>query len=57
MDDLTCILCGTPETERPLLAARFDKKDVHVCPGCIPTLIHGVAAPEMAQMLRERSDA
>lgn len=57
MEDLTCVLCGTSETERPLLAARFDKKDVHVCPGCIPTLIHGVAAPEMAQMLRERSDA
>jgi hypothetical protein len=57
MSELTCILCGTPETDRPLLAARFDKKDIHVCPGCIPTLIHGMPAPDMAQLLRERTSA
>lgn len=57
MDDLTCILCGTPETERPLLAARFDKKDVHVCPGCMPALIHGAPPEEIAKAIRSRAHA
>ena len=54
MTDLQCILCGVSETERPLLPARFDHSDIHVCPGCMPALIHGVTPLEMAALLRER---
>jgi len=55
METLTCELCGTPETQRPLLAARFDGHDAHFCPACIPALIHGVPAEDMARALRDKA--
>jgi hypothetical protein len=55
MSKLECALCGTPEDQRPLLPARFDGREVHFCPGCIPSLIHGMPAEQMAQHLRDNA--
>ena len=57
MNELTCVLCGTPESQRPLLPARFAGRDAHFCPGCIPALIHGMPPEQMAEVLRERLPA
>jgi len=51
---MECSLCGTPETQRPLLAARFDCREVRFCPGCLPQLIHGLAPEDMAAELRQK---
>jgi hypothetical protein len=36
----TCINCGRSEQEIPLVVLRYQGKDWHLCPGCLPTLIH-----------------
>lgn len=47
-----CALCGVPETERPLIKARFDGTDVYFCPPCMPSLIHGLTSQELLELLR-----
>lgn len=57
MSEILCDLCGASETERPLLGARFDKADVRFCPKCMPTLIHGLSADELKQVLQQKAEA
>jgi hypothetical protein len=40
MQPLTCLNCGTSEQERPLLILKFQEKELHICPQCLPILIH-----------------
>ena len=40
MSDSKCLNCGTTEQERPLLTVKFQRKEFHICPQCLPTLIH-----------------
>lgn len=57
MATMTCDLCDAPETERPLLGARFDGADVRFCPKCMPTLIHGLTSDELKQVLLQKAEA
>jgi Zn-finger nucleic acid-binding protein len=50
-----CELCSSPETEAPLLAARFEGRELHFCPKCMPTLIHGLGRGELRQVLRRKA--
>lgn len=38
---IECVLCGTPEGERPMLPCRWKGESVWVCVRCLPPLIHG----------------
>ena len=40
MSNLTCLNCGVSEQERPLLTIQFQGNEYHICPQCMPTLIH-----------------
>lgn len=40
MSIFTCLNCGITEEERPLLSMNFQKKEFHICPQCLPILIH-----------------
>ena len=36
----TCLNCGASEQDRPLIALKFQAKDLFICLQCLPTLIH-----------------
>ena len=36
----TCLKGGTSELERPLLTLKFQGDELHICPQCLPILIH-----------------
>lgn len=40
MSNATCLNCGSSEMDRPLLTLRFQEKEVHICPECMPIMIH-----------------
>lgn len=40
MSTSTCLNCGISEQERPLLTLQFQGKELHICPQCMPILIH-----------------
>jgi hypothetical protein len=40
MSTSTCINCGSSEMERPLIALKFQQKELNICPQCLPILIH-----------------
>lgn len=40
MPDSTCLNCGSSEMERPLLTFQFQGQELHICPQCLPILIH-----------------
>jgi hypothetical protein len=40
MSNSMCLNCGTSEQERPLLAIKFQKRKLFICPQCLPILIH-----------------
>ena len=40
MSTSTCLNCGSSEQERPLLAIKFQGRELHICPQCLPILIH-----------------
>ena len=40
MSTLACLNCGASEQERPLLTIQFQGNEYHICPQCLPTLIH-----------------
>jgi hypothetical protein len=40
MSNSTCLNCGSSEMERPLITLKFQGKELHICPQCLPTLIH-----------------
>lgn len=40
MSTSICLNCGSSEMERPLLALKFQQKELYICPQCLPTLIH-----------------
>ena len=40
MSNSTCLNCGSTEMERPLLNLQFQGKEIHICPQCLPILIH-----------------
>jgi hypothetical protein len=35
-----CLNCGRSDEETPLLALAFKGEEVHICPQCLPILIH-----------------
>jgi hypothetical protein len=40
MSNLSCLNCGASEQDRPLLTIQFQGKEFHICPQCLPVLIH-----------------
>jgi hypothetical protein len=40
MSNATCLNCGGTERDRPLIALKFQEKELYICPQCLPTLIH-----------------
>jgi hypothetical protein len=36
----TCLSCGRPETDFPVLVLRLAGKEAYICPQCLPALIH-----------------
>ena len=40
MSNNTCLNCGSSELERPLITLKFLKRELYICPQCLPTLIH-----------------
>jgi len=36
----TCLSCKCTEEKIPLLALKFRGGTIHICPQCLPTLIH-----------------
>ncbi len=36
----TCFNCDRSEQDVPLLALNFQRRELHICPQCLPTLIH-----------------
>jgi hypothetical protein len=38
--DLRCLNCGRTSDIVPLLPVRYMKKDLSICPQCLPILIH-----------------
>lgn len=40
MSNSTCLNCGSSDMERPLLTLQFQGKEFHICPQCMPILIH-----------------
>ena len=40
MPTSTCLNCGSTEMERPLLALKFQNRELSICPQCLPILIH-----------------
>lgn len=49
-----CFNCSKPESASPLICLRYAGRDLHVCPQCMPTLIHDTAA--LTARLSEMSD-
>jgi hypothetical protein len=35
-----CLSCGRTEEEIPLVALRYTSREAHICPQCLPVLIH-----------------
>ena len=55
MNEMKCLFCGAPETERPLFSARYNGAPVAFCPKCLPTLIHGLTPSEVKQVLDDKA--
>jgi hypothetical protein len=36
----TCINCHRTEEQIPLIPLRFRQEELHICPQCVPVLIH-----------------
>ena len=36
----TCLACGRSEEEFPVLVLRLAGRETHICPQCLPVLIH-----------------
>jgi hypothetical protein len=37
---VTCFSCNRSEVDVPLLQLQYSWKELHICPQCLPTLIH-----------------
>lgn len=40
MSTSTCLNCGASEQDLPLLTIKFKGSEYHICPQCLPILIH-----------------
>ena len=40
MNEKTCINCNRTDEQIPLIAITFKGEEKHICPQCLPTLIH-----------------
>jgi hypothetical protein len=40
MSNATCLNCAGTEMDRPLIALKFQEKELYICPQRLPTLIH-----------------
>ena len=38
--DETCFSCGMTESDVPLIQLKFEGRQIHICPQCLPVLIH-----------------
>lgn len=36
----TCLNCNRSEMDVPLIPLTFQQKEMHICPQCLPALIH-----------------
>ena len=36
----TCLNCGKTDEEKPLVMLRYKSMEIHICPQCLPILIH-----------------
>ena len=36
----TCLNCGRAEHQAPLIHLTFNEETIHICPQCLPILIH-----------------
>jgi hypothetical protein len=39
-DQNCCFSCEKPESETPLVVLTYQSRPLHICPQCLPTLIH-----------------
>ncbi len=37
---VTCLSCGRSEEDFPVIVLRLAGREVHICPQCLPALIH-----------------
>ena len=42
MTEPTCLNCNRTDEQVPLLALTFKGETKHICPQCLPTLIHKI---------------
>jgi len=40
MTEERCFSCSRTESEVPLVILQFNKRKMHICPQCLPVLIH-----------------
>lgn len=52
-DEKKCDLCDTSSNDKPLIQAEFKGKAVNICPGCMPAIIHGPGADELAEKFKD----
>ena len=56
MDDqkpaVACFSCDRTEFDVPLLRLRYSSKEIHICPQCLPALIHHIEL--LAEKLLQR---
>jgi|WetSurMetagenome_2_1015567.scaffolds.fasta_scaffold56479_2 hypothetical protein len=38
--ELQCLNCARPESQVPLVTLHFQSRTLHICPQCLPALIH-----------------
>jgi hypothetical protein len=36
----SCFSCNRTEVDVPLLRLQYSSREIHICPQCLPTLIH-----------------
>ncbi len=42
MNEPTCLNCNRTDEQVPLLSVTFKGETKHICPHCLPTLIHKI---------------
>lgn len=40
MSNSACLNCDSSEMDRPLITLKFQEQELHICPQCLPVLIH-----------------
>ena len=52
-DEKKCTLCETSSNDKPLMKATFKGKKAYICPTCMPAIIHGPGADQLAEKFKD----